>query len=78
MADEPDPVLRDMAARIDTLETRIAYQDEAIEELNKVVVDQWARLDHVQRRLEGLQERIRELQDRAGPEQHDEPPPPHY
>ena len=30
-----------LVARIDTLETRLAFQDETIEDLNKAVVEQW-------------------------------------
>jgi SlyX protein len=76
MADETDGAL--MAARLDALETRVAYQDQVIEELNKAVVEQWNTLDALRRRIEGLQERIRDIQDRAAPDQRDEPPPPHY
>ncbi len=76
MTDEADGAL--LAARLDTLETKIAYQDQVIEELNKAVVEQWNTLDALRRRVEGLQERIRDIQDRAAPDQRDEPPPPHY
>jgi SlyX protein len=78
MADGLDATLQALAARIDTLEMRVAYQDEVIEELNTVVVEQWARLDLAQRRMEALQERLRDIQERAAPDQRDEPPPPHY
>jgi SlyX protein len=76
MTDETDGAL--LAARLDTLETKIAYQDQVIEELNKAVVEQWNTLDALRSRVEGLQERIRDIQDRAAPDQRDEPPPPHY
>lgn len=67
-----------LVARIDTLEIRVAYQDEVIEELNKAAVEQWTRLDLAERRMEALQERLRDIQDRAPPDQRDDPPPPHY
>jgi SlyX protein len=78
MADGVDDRLQALTARIDTLEMKAAYQDEAIEELNAVVVQQGTILALAQRRVEALQDRIRDLQDRAAADQHDEPPPPHY
>ena len=78
MADGLDDRLQALTARIDTLEVKAAYQDEAIEELNAVVVQQGTMLASVQRRVDALQDRIRDLQDRAAADQPDEPPPPHY
>ncbi len=67
-----------MADRIDTLEVKIAYQDEIIEDLNTAIVAQWSKLDHLQRLVESLQDRLKDLQDRTPGEPQDEPPPPHY
>ena len=68
-----------LIARIDTLEMKAAYQDQAMEDLNAAVVAQWARIDHLQRFADSLQDRLRDLQDRVPPaEPQDEPPPPHY
>jgi SlyX protein len=78
MADGIDERLQALTVRIDTLEMKAAYQDEAIEELNSVVVQQGTMLALAQRRVEALQDRIRDLQDRAAGDQQDEPPPPHY
>jgi SlyX protein len=74
MADD----LRDLAARLETLEVRCAYQDEALEELNQVVVQQWTRLDQTLRKVAELEERLRDMRDTLGQEPQDEPPPPHY
>ncbi|MEQ1694839.1 MAG: SlyX family protein [Hyphomicrobiaceae bacterium] len=69
---------RILGARIDTLEMRVTYQDEVIEELNKVIVEQWAKLDHALKRIERLENRIRDAQDSVGHDGYNEPPPPHY
>ena len=78
MAVDPEDTVQALVARIDNLEMRAAYQDEIIEDLNKVIVEQWSKLDHVLRRMEGLEERLRDVQDSAGADAQDEPPPPHY
>lgn len=64
--------------RIDNLETRVAYQDEVIETLNKTVIEQWARLDSALQRIKLLEERLREINIGAVRDAADEPPPPHY
>ncbi len=72
----PDP---DEPSRIDALEIRIAYQDEAIETLNRAVTEQWRLIDELRRELARLQDRVQQAEDRAaaGPAT-PEPPPPHY
>jgi SlyX protein len=64
-------------ARIEALEIRIAYQDEAIETLNRTVTEQWALLERLRRELNQLTDRVREAETRA-PTGAPEPPPPHY
>jgi SlyX protein len=78
MADLPGPTLQAPAERIDTLEMRIAYQDQAIEDLNKVIVEQWSKLDQALARIDRLENRIMDVQGNAGSDGRDEPPPPHY
>lgn len=70
--------MADANDRIDTLEMRIAYQDEVIETLNKTVIEQWARLDEALARIKLLEARIREVQVSAIRDPSDETPPPHY
>lgn len=64
--------------RIDNLEMRIAYQDEVIETLNKVVTEQWSKLDQAYGRIKRLEERLREIQVSSVRDVADETPPPHY
>ncbi|CEJ09762.1 Protein SlyX [bacterium YEK0313] len=68
----------DLAARVDALEMRIAYQDETIEDLNKTITAQWKEIDRLTRELANLADRMREAEHRALAGAPPEPPPPHY
>ncbi|MFZ5724508.1 MAG: SlyX family protein [Pseudomonadota bacterium] len=67
-----------LLARIADLEGRLTFQDDTIEQLNRVVADQDQRLA----RLEVLLRRTREQVEMLLPLMHgapgEEPPPPHY
>ena len=62
--------------RIDTLETRLTFQDDVIETLNKTVTEQWAKIDALTRQLLILNERMQEAETQL-PRPANEPPP-HY
>jgi len=62
--------------RIDTLEARVTFQDDAIETLNKTVTEQWAKIDALTRQLLILNERLQEAETQL-PRPANEPPP-HY
>jgi SlyX protein len=65
-----------LTERIDTLEARLAFQDDAIETLNKTVTEQWAKIDSLTRQLVALSERLMEAESQVpGPANE---PPPHY
>lgn len=64
-----------LAARIETLETRAAYQDETIEQLSQTVRAQWAEIDRLKRELANLMERVEDAFSGPGPVDR---PPPHY
>jgi SlyX protein len=66
------------SSRLETLETRIAYQDEVIEDLNKTVTAQWKEIDRLARELAVLAERVAQAEQGAGVDPSEEPPPPHY
>lgn len=67
-----------LLARIADLEGRLTFQDDTIDQLNRVVVEQEQRLA----RLEVLLRRTREQVEMLLPLMHgapgEEPPPPHY
>ncbi len=60
------------------LQTRMAFQDGVIEQLNQVVTDQQQQIDRLARRLEKLLGQVEALQTAQLMPQVDEPPPPHY
>jgi SlyX protein len=64
-----------LSERIDVLETRLTFQDETIETLNKTITAQWRQIDALTRQVEALSERLREAESNA-PAANE--PPPHY
>ena len=65
-----------LSERIDALETRLTFQDETIETLNKTITAQWLKIDALTRQLAELSERLRDAESNA-PAAGNEPPP-HY
>lgn len=65
-----------LSERIDALETRLTFQDETIETLNKAITAQWKQIDALTRQLSHLNERLQEAETRV-PGAANEPPP-HY
>ena len=68
--------IKALGVRIDTLETRLTFQDETIETLNKTITAQWQQIDGLARQIAHLNERLREAEAQA-PAAANEPPP-HY
>lgn len=62
--------------RIDALETRIAFQDQTIEELNAALTEQWKTIDLLAKKLTMIEEQVRSGSYIADPAT--EKPPPHY
>lgn len=68
--------LKTLSERIDLLETRLAFQDDTIETLNKTITEQWLKIDALTRQLANLNVRLAEAESRTpGPANE---PPPHY
>jgi uncharacterized coiled-coil protein SlyX len=67
---------RTLSDRIDALETRLTFQDETIETLNKTITEQWLKIDALTRQVANLRERLQEAETHA-PDAANEPPP-HY
>lgn len=65
-----------LAERLDALETRIAFQDQTIEELNATITAQWRQIDLLTRKLDTVEDQVRSGVHIADPST--EPPPPHY
>ena len=68
----------DIAARLEALEVRAAFQDQTIEDLNATITAQWQELDRLKHLITRLEDQVREAESAAGGPQVPEPPPPHY
>jgi SlyX protein len=66
----------DQSERIDALETRVAYQDQTIEDLHAALTAQWRSIDVLTQKLAQLEEQVRSGSHIADPST--ESPPPHY
>lgn len=62
--------------RLEALETRIAFQDQTIEDLNATITEQWKIIDQLNKRLTVMEEQVRSGSYIADPST--ERPPPHY
>ena len=67
-----------MENRLIELETRLAFQDNSLQELNTVVVRQQREIDALTRELEMLKAQLRTLAPDLVANRADEAPPPHY
>jgi SlyX protein len=66
------------ADRLEKLETTIAFQEQANEDLTKTITAQWAEIATLKRLIGNLGERVREIADNPALAEAPEPPPPHY
>jgi SlyX protein len=66
------------ADRLEKLETTVAYQEQAIEDLNKTILVQAAEIAQLKRLVGDLGDRLREIADNPALAEPPEPPPPHY
>ncbi len=65
-------------ARIEKLEERAAFQENAIEELSDAVTDQWKLIDAMKRDTQRLTDELKQVEDNLERGEPREPPPPHY
>jgi SlyX protein len=68
--------MNDIAERLEALATRVAFQDQTIEELNATITAQWRQIDILTRKLDTVEEQVRSGVQIADPST--EPRPPHY
>jgi len=70
--------MKKIELRIEALESRNAFQDDVIEQLNEEITVHQHQISELQQQLQLLANRVKD----ASPEQFDkeevEPPPPHY
>jgi uncharacterized coiled-coil protein SlyX len=65
-----------LSERIDALETRLTYQDDAIETLNQTITAQWKQIDVLTRQVAELKERLQETEGNVSGSINERPP--HY
>ena len=60
------------------LQTRMAFQDGLLEQLNEVVTSQQKQIERLETAIAGLKAQIESVQHSQHMQQSNEPPPPHY
>lgn len=68
----------DLTARLVTLETTIAFQDQAIEELNLALAEHFKEIEALKRDLHNLGSQLRDVESHPALAPGVEPAPPHY
>ena len=64
--------------RLIELETKLAFQETTIQELNEVITRQQGQLDILQAAILELHGRMKSFSEEATRDPSEEPPPPHY
>jgi SlyX protein len=64
--------------RIDELESRLAFQEMTLAQLNDVIVEQRRELDELRRRFERALGDLNSVRELMVVDSSNEPPPPHY
>lgn len=67
-----------MENKIIDLQSKLAFQDETINELNEVITDQQNQLDKLSEEIRLLNLRISSVAEASNVTEEKEPPPPHY
>ncbi|WOH36902.1 SlyX family protein [Thalassotalea fonticola] len=70
--------LTKLLERIDTLETKLAFQDDIIEQLNHEISVHHDKLNNVNEQLRLIGQRVKDMNTTAVGRVEDETPPPHY
>lgn len=68
----------DILYRLEQLETRLAFQDDTIEQLNQEITTQGIETARLKAQLSFMVKKLKEMQPSDIASQADEPPPPHY
>lgn len=67
-----------MDDKIVDIETRLAFQEDAIQQLSQVVYEQQRLMDALNARIQGLEAQMKAIEPRLLAPPGEEPPPPHY
>jgi len=64
--------------RLTDLEIQLAHQTALMDELNEIVISQWAEIDRMKKRLETHKNRLQQVELALPESTDDNQPPPHY
>ncbi len=64
--------------RLTDLEIQLAHQTSLVDELNEIVITQWAEIDRMKKRLESQKNRLQQVELALPEGADDNQPPPHY
>jgi len=67
-----------MELRLEEIENKLAFQEDVVEQLNRIIADQNASLLKLERQLRLMAERLTALQPSMIAAPSEETPPPHY
>ncbi|WP_409025817.1 SlyX family protein [Gallibacterium anatis] len=67
-----------LIARMNELETKVAFQENTIEQLNQALIEQQFIIDKMQLQLRYLAQKLKDVQPSNIATQAEETPPPHY
>ncbi|MFT5451227.1 MAG: SlyX protein [Enterobacterales bacterium] len=70
--------INDLIEKIETLETRQAFQEDTIESLNTVIIQLQKDIKSMQLKFKSMQEKVDQSADALSSTESEEPPPPHY
>jgi len=65
-------------SRLDNVESRLAYQERMIEDLNQTLTAQWKDIERLRRDIARLSERLASAEAPSWTDPGEEPPPPHW
>ncbi|MBO1518367.1 SlyX family protein [Oceanisphaera pacifica] len=68
----------DILNRLEQLETRLAFQDDTIEQLNQEITTQGYETARLKEQLNLMVNKLKDLQHNQADNSGEDPPPPHY
>ncbi|MGB2059635.1 MAG: SlyX family protein [Alcanivorax sp.] len=66
------------AERLVDIETKLAYQEDLVQHLNKVISDQQGKIDELEKVCRKLVDRVLDLSEEMAASRIEDAPPPHY
>ena len=70
--------INEILERLETLESKLSFQDHTIEELDAVIIRQQQQIEHLELQHKHLAEQMSEVTESSAGENDGHEPPPHY